>query len=198
MPNTSSSPRVVTFDIETANWFGAGGVNSYDDLKIALIGTHDSLTGEYDSFLVEDLPRLWKMLESTDILVGYNSDHFDIPLLNRYYPGDLTKIKSVDLLKEIYDSLGRRIKLDAVADGTLGKKKSGHGGQSLIWWRDGDVEKVRKYCLKDVELTRQLFDYAMQNKLLKYKELGRVQDVKLTPEKWLDLKPAAMTFTLGI
>lgn len=193
-----SSPRVVTFDIETANWFGHAGVNSYDDLRIAIVCTHDSQTGAYDSFLVEELPRLWQMLETTDILVGFNSDHFDIPLLNRYYPGDLTKIKSVDLLKEIYDSLGRRIKLDSVAEGTLGKKKSGHGGQSLVWWRDGEVERVRKYCIKDVELTRNLFDYAMQNKSLKYKELGRVQEVKLKPEKWLDLKPASMTFTLGI
>ena len=198
MLEINSTPRIVTFDIETANWFGTPGVNSYDDLKIALVGIHDSLTDTYDSFVVEELPRLWQLLESTDILVGYNSDHFDIPLLNRYYPGDLSKIKSVDLLKEIYDSLGRRIKLDAVAEGTLNKKKSGHGGQSIIWWREGEVEKVRSYCLKDVELTRKLFDHALENKALKYKELGRIQEVKLKTDHWLkEEKPAALTFTLG-
>ena len=79
--------RVLTFDIETANWLGDPGVEDYKGLQIALVGTHDSSTGLYDSYLESDFPRLWKTIEETDILVGYNSDHFDIPLLNKYYPG---------------------------------------------------------------------------------------------------------------
>src|SRR5262245_35247613 len=113
--------RVITFDIETANWFGSGA-SEPSELQIALVGTHDSETNAYESFLVPELPRLWKLLEGADVLVGYNSDHFDIPLLNKYFPGDLTKIHSVDLMREIYNTLGRRVRLDAVADGTLGKK----------------------------------------------------------------------------
>ena len=127
--------RIVTFDIETANWLGDGGAKEPADLTLALVCTHMSEGGTYDSFLENDLTRMWAMLENTDMLVGYNSDHFDIPLLNKYYPGDLTRIKSLDLMNEIYKSLGRRLRLDAVAEGTLGKKKSGHGGQSIVWWR---------------------------------------------------------------
>lgn len=188
--------RVITFDIETANWFG-NGASEPSELEIALVGMHDSLTDSYDSFLVPELTRMWKVLEEADLLVGYNSDHFDIPLLNKYYPGDLTKIPNIDLMKEIYDVLGRRIRLDAVADGTLGKKKSGHGGQSLVWWRNGEVEKVRKYCLKDVELTRNLYDHALKNGSLKYRELGSLHEVKLNIEKWHTPKSGAMTYTLG-
>ena len=55
--------------------------------------------------------------------MGYNSNHFDIPLLNKYYPGDLTRIKSIDLLEEIRKSLGRRLRLDSVAEATIGAKK---------------------------------------------------------------------------
>ena len=45
--------------------------------------------------------------EQADILVRIrNGDHFDIPLLNKYYPGDLTKLKSVDLMKEMAKVLG--------------------------------------------------------------------------------------------
>lgn len=188
--------RIVTFDIETANWLGEGRTQPAD-LQIALVGIHDSLTDTYDSFTEPELPKLWKTLEETDLLVGYNSDHFDIPLLNKYYPGDLTKIQSVDLMKEIYDVLGRRMRLDAVADGTLGKKKSGHGGQSLVWWRNGEVEKVRKYCLKDVELTKNLYDFALQNGFLKYRELGSLHEVKLNTSKWNTPQSGAMTYTLG-
>lgn len=188
--------RVVTFDIETANWMGAGR-SEPADLDIALVGIHDSETNSYDSFIASDLNRLWKILEKTDVLVGYNSDHFDIPLLNKYYPGDLTKIKSIDLMKEIYDVLGRRIRLDAVADGTVGKKKSGHGGQSIIWWRNNEVDKVRTYCLKDVELTKDLYEYALKNGGLKYRELGTLHEVKLDTQKWLMPQSSAMTFTMG-
>lgn len=189
--------RIVTFDIETANWFGDGSRSEPADLKIALVGIHDSATNAYDSFLEPELPRLWKILEETDLLIGYNSDHFDIPLLNKYYPGDLKRIPSVDLMREIYNVLGRRVRLDAVADGTLGKKKSGHGGQSLVWWRNGEVEKVRKYCIKDVELTKDLYEYALQNGHLKYRELGGLHEVKLNTSNWHTPKSSAMTYTLG-
>ena len=189
--------RILTFDIETANWFTETGGSDPSTLTIAVVGTHDSVTDQYDCFLEADFPRLWKLLEEVDLLVGFNSDHFDIPLLNKYYPGDLTKIKSVDLLKEVHEKLGRRVRLDAIAEGTLGKNKSGHGGQSLVWWRAGEIDKVKKYCQKDVELTKDLFEYALKNGSLKYKELGRTNEIKLDTSKWLEHSTKPMTFTMG-
>jgi DEAD/DEAH box helicase domain-containing protein len=189
--------RILTFDIETANWFTETGGSDPALLTIAVVGTHDSATDEYNCYVEAEFPRLWKQIEETDVLVGFNSDHFDIPLLNKYFPGDLTKIKSIDLMKEVYEKLGRRIRLDAIADGTLGKKKSGHGGQSLIWWREGKVDKVKKYCEKDVELTKDLFNYALKNNSLKYKELGKTNEVKLDTSKWLERNTKPMTFTMG-
>ena len=56
------------------------------------------------------------------------------PILNKYYAGDLGKIKSVDLLKEVKQVLGRRLKLDNVAEATLGKKKIGNGLEAVKWW----------------------------------------------------------------
>jgi DEAD/DEAH box helicase domain-containing protein len=189
--------RTVVFDIETANWMGDEGVSSAADLSIAIVCIHDSETG-YSSYLERDLPKLWPILERTDILVGYNSDHFDIPLLNKYYPGDLTRIKSLDIMKEVYVTLGRRLRLDAIAEGTLGSKKSGNGGQSLRWWRAGEIDKVREYCLKDVELTKKLFDYALEHGSVKYKELGKTHEVKLDTAQWLAPAASAMTFSLGL
>ena len=190
--------RIITFDIETANWMSDIGTSDPADLTIALVGIHDSETGGYTSYLEPELPHLWKILEHTDLLVGYNSDHFDIPLLNKYYPGDLTRIRSLDLLKEIQDVAGRRLRLDAVADGTLGKKKSGDGAQSIKWWRAGEVDKVRKYCLKDVEITKGVFDYALAKGHIKYRELGKVREIKLDTSKWLNGKSgSALTYTLG-
>ncbi len=185
--------RTVVLDIETANWMGEGR-SEPSHLDIAIVGIHDSETNSYTCFVESELANLWKILEATDILVGYNSDHFDIPLLNKYYPGDLGKLKSVDLMAEIYKKIGRRIRLDAVAEGTLGKRKSdGKGGQSIVWWRNGEVEKVKKYCEKDVELTKELYEYALKNGGLKYRELGLTNEIKLDTSTWLTPNTNAMT-----
>jgi len=189
--------RVITFDIETFGDFGTGA-KVYDNLELTICCIHDSESDTYDSFLKEDLPRLWKILEHTDLLVGYNSDHFDIPILNKYYPGDLTKIRSLDLLKEISAALGRRVRLDSVAEGTLGTKKSGSGLQAIQWWREGNIKKLREYCLKDVEITKKVLDFALANGSLKFKELGIKKEVKLDTSNWLAPATAApLTRTLG-
>ena len=190
--------RVVTFDIETANWMSDIGSSDPADLTIALVCIHDSETDTYSSYLEPELSQMWPILERTDVLVGYNSNHFDIPLLNKYYPGDLTKIKSLDIMQEVHSVIGRRLKLDSIAEGTLGEKKSASGAQSVQWWRAGEVEKVRAYCLKDVEITKKIFDYALKNRSLKYQELGKAREFKLDTSKWLTQSGGAMTFTLGL
>src|SRR3989344_8631018 len=98
--------RKIVFDIETKNFFNDVGKNDPSLLDIALVAIHDSLTDSYSSYLEEDLIKLWPIIEHSDMLIGFNSDHFDIPLLNKYYPGDLTKIKSLDILREIRNSYG--------------------------------------------------------------------------------------------
>src|SRR3989338_413577 len=110
--------RTVVFDIETSNWITDTGSNDPADLSIAIVCVHDSETDSYSSYLESELPKLWEILERTDILIGYNSNHFDIPLLNKYYPGNLPKIKSLDLLGEVKKALGRRLKLDSLAEAT--------------------------------------------------------------------------------
>jgi len=133
--------RKIFFDIETQNIFQDVGSNNPADLSISLLAIYDSSTESYDSFLHTELSRLWPIIESADVLITFNGDHFDIPLLNKYYPGDLTKIKSIDLLKEMQKSAGRRMKLDQIAEGTLGTKKSGHGLDAITWWKNGEIEK---------------------------------------------------------
>lgn len=186
--------NIAVFDIETSNF---EFTPDPADMTISVVGIWDSVSESYVCYEQKEFPALWKKLEGIDILVGYNSDHFDIPLLNKYYPGDLTSIKSVDMMQSIYASLGRRLRLDAVADGTLGEKKIGHGAQAHVWWSQGEYEKVKQYCLKDVELTKKIFDYALKNGHIKYKELGQVREVKLDTSKWLEKKNSAMTQTLG-
>lgn len=188
--------RKITFDIETRNIFSDVNSNDPVDLDISVVCIHDSKTDEYSSFLQEDLPKLWPILEQADMLITFNGDHFDIPLLNKYYSGDLTKIKSLDLLREIKNSLGRRIKLDTIAEATLGVNKSGHGLEAVEWWKTGEIDKIIKYCIEDVKITKKVYDYALQNGKLKYKDMGVIKDIKLNTKDWEKVEENAMTFTL--
>ena len=162
--------RKVVFDIETKNFFNDVGSNDPAKLDIALVAIYDSETDSYSSYLESELGKLWPILERADMLIGFTSEHFDMPLLNKYYPGDLTKIKHLDILKEIKSIYGRRMKLDQLAEGTLGKHKSGHGSEVMDWWKSGDIEKIRNYCIDDVRLTKELYDYARANNKLIFKE----------------------------
>lgn len=188
--------RKITLDIETKNTFNDIGKNDPSLLDISLLSIHDSETDQYTSFLEEDFPKLWPIIESADQLIGYNSDHFDIPLLNRYYAGDLSQIKSLDLLVEIKKTLGRRVKLDQVAEGTLGVKKSGHGLEAIEWWKAGEIDKIKKYCEDDVRLTKEIYDYALKNGKIFYKFMGGIQPVKLDTRTWEKKEETTLNHTL--
>ncbi|HEX7724470.1 MAG TPA: ribonuclease H-like domain-containing protein [Candidatus Paceibacterota bacterium] len=192
--------RIITIDTETQNIFQDVGSNDPTSLDISVVCIHDSgapAGQEFKSFVVNDLKGLWPILESADGLVTWNGEHFDIPLLNKYYPGDLTKIKSIDLMKEIQLVLGRRLKLDSVASATLGTSKSGHGLEAVEWWKKGEVDKIITYCTDDVKLTRELFDFAVKNGHLKFKDIsGGIRQIKLNTAPWMQRNESALTFTL--
>ncbi len=176
--------RKIVFDIETKNTFQEVGSNKARDLDISLLVIYDYKDEKYKTFTEENMADLWPILEETDLLIGYNSDHFDIPLLDKYYPGELTAIASLDLLKEIKKSLGRSIRLDNVAEATIGVGKSGHGLQAIEWWRAGEIDKIEKYCRDDVKVTKDVYEYALKHQKLKYKDLLDVAEIPLDTSDW--------------
>jgi DEAD/DEAH box helicase domain-containing protein len=188
--------KKIVFDIETSNVFQDVASNDPVALDMSVCCIYDYETDKYSSYTKETLNEMWPIFEKADMIIGYNSDHFDIPILNKYYSGDLTKIKSLDLLKEIKNSLGRRLKLDSVAEATLGRNKIGHGLEAIVWWRNGEKDKVIKYCTEDVRITKDVYEYALKNNLLKYKDGSEIKDIKLDTSSWEKKDTSAMTFTL--
>jgi DEAD/DEAH box helicase domain-containing protein len=189
--------RYVVFDLETQNIFSEVGSNDATALDISVGSAYDSETDTYTTVTVDEIHKLWPIIEKADVLVGYNSNHFDIPLLNKYYPGDLTTIKSIDLLEDIRASLGRRLRLDSVAQATVGAKKSADGLQAVRWWREGKIKEVMKYCEQDVKVTKQVFEYARKNGHVKFKDGARNREIVLNTAHWEDLDPeAAMTHSM--
>lgn len=188
--------RYIVFDLETQNIFHDVGSNNPTDLDISVGTFYDSQTDKYTTVTIDELQQIWPLLEQADALVGYNSNHFDIPLLNKYYPGDLTRIKSIDLLEEIRKSLGRRLRLDSVAEATVGAKKSSNGLQAVRWWREGKIAEIKKYCEQDVKVTKKIFDYALKNGHVKFKDGSRKREIPLDTSNWLIKEESSMTHSL--
>ena len=180
--------RKLVFDIETRNFFPDVGSNDPTLLDISVVGLYDYETNKYESFVQEEFGKMWPYFQKADLLVTFTGEHFDIPLLNKYYKkaelGDLAKIRSLDVLKEIKTQYGRRMKLDQIAEGTFGVNKIGHGAEAMVWWRQGEVEKIRRYCLDDVKITKDIYEYAMKNKKLMFKEGPFVKEIKLDTKHW--------------
>lgn len=176
--------RYIVFDLETQNIFQDVGSNDPTALDISVATVYDSINDTYTTVSIDELDQLWTIIEKADALVGYNSNHFDIPLLNKYYPGDLTQIKSIDILEDIKKSFGRRVRLDDIAKATVGAKKNADGLQAVRWWREGKIADIKKYCEQDVRVTNDVFNYARTNGHVKIKDGVRKREIPLDTEHW--------------
>lgn len=188
--------RYIVFDLETQNYFSDVGSNDPAGLDISVACFYDSATDKYTALSIDELSQAWPIIEQADALVGYNSNHFDIPLLNKYYPGDLRTFKSIDILESIKDSLGRRLRLDSVAEATVGAKKSADGLQAVRWWREGKIEEVKKYCTQDVKVTKKVFDYALEHGHVKFKDGSRKREIPIDTSTWVTKNDNGLTHTL--
>lgn len=149
----------VVLDVETQHTFREVGGYDPEKLKISVAGLYDYATDTYQAYTEPELPQLFPILEKASVIIGFNQIDFDLPVLNPYYVGDLTKLPNLDLLKVVEKSLGFRISLDDLAKETLGAKKTGHGLLAIEYFRDGEIQKLKDYCLSDVRLTKELYEY---------------------------------------
>ncbi len=180
--------RKIVFDIETKNIFQDVGSRNPEDLDISIVGLYDYETNSYQSFGQEEFDKMWPYFQKAELLITFNGVYFDIPLLNKYYKkaglGDLNKTRHLDVFKEVKNTSGRWLKLDKIAEGTFGIKKTGDGFDAVKWWREGKVDDIRKYCLMDVKITKDVYEFAIKNKKLIYKEGPFVKEIKLDVKHW--------------
>ena len=161
--------QTLYFDLETQKSADdVGGWKNIGEMKLALGVTYNDLTSRFRTYFEKDVDRLLLDLVMADRVIGYNIDRFDLVVLRPYTDWDLSRIRTFDMLSDIYQKLGFRLKLTDVARATLGIGKSADGLQSLQWWKEGRTELVEQYCRRDVEVTRDLFGFGVHNGHLLY------------------------------
>src|SRR3989344_7700180 len=165
-------PCEVFFDIETKRWFDETGNRKLEDLGVSIVCMYVRPDDKMLSFWEKDFDQMWHYFRRADRIIGFNTLRFDVPVLAPYAPPDFAKLKHFYIYKELKlanDSHGAS--LNAIAKQTLGKAKNDSGENATLYWQLGDAEsltKLEKYCRMDVEITRDVYDFAIANKYLQY------------------------------
>ena len=171
----------LVLDLETKQTFeDVGGHHNSHKLGISLVGVYSYGRDKYRAFREEQLGELRDWLASADLIIGFNSKHFDFTVLQPYYPKfDLSKLPHLDILEEVVYSLGHRLKLETIAQATLGHGKSGDGLDAIRYFQQGDWASLEKYCLDDVRITKEIYDYGLAHGHIWYTSEGEREKIKV-------------------
>ena len=168
--------NVIVIDLETKNTFDDVGNRNPESLDVSVVGLYSYEHNKYGAFYERHFPRVDELLSEAELVVGFNTHGFDFPVLQKYLKTDLSKINSCDMLVDISIALGHTLPLDSIAMATLDEGKIGDGLKAVEYWRTGDLKSLEKYCLKDVEVTRKIFEYGVKNGFVNYHPKTRKKD----------------------
>lgn len=173
--------NTLVLDLETQKTFKDVGGKSYlANLLVSVCGVYNYETKELKAYREEELPELEQILAETDVVVGFNHRQFDMPVLKPYLDRvKLDDFKYVDIMERLQDVIGYRVGLDKVAGATLGTKKSGHGLLAVEYFNDGKWDELIKYCIDDVDITRQIYEFGLENGYVKFKAGWKDYEVKV-------------------
>jgi hypothetical protein len=166
--------RVIVFDIESRLWAedldpkdkehgwellrqGKGGASA-----IALYDTQEEWLYTYDDHESEACAL---HIERADLLVGFNSEGFDVPVMEGLAHRRLRLRRHFDIYSALAAACASRgirtgkgdLTLDRISKQNLGRGKIEHGGNAKELARTGRYGKLFRYCGDDVHLTYDLF-----------------------------------------
>jgi DEAD/DEAH box helicase domain-containing protein len=169
------SRDIIVYDIETKNTFQDIGSRDARKLNTSLIGMYSFNDDEYYSYTEDEFPQFYRKLEECGLVIGFNNKGFDDIVISASFP-EMVKVPSFDILEQVHKALGFRIKLDNIASATLGYGKSGDGLKAVRLYAEGKIEELRQYCLDDVKITKEVYEFAKRNGFLKYADLAGVRE----------------------
>ena len=186
-PAASALPQggdIVVFDLETQ--YLAAEVGGWDNtaaMKVSVAVLWSVKEQSFRQYTEAQVPALIARLKAADLVVGFNHVKFDYGVLAAYPGGEglADATHNLDLLLAVTRSLGRRLKLDSLAQATLNVGKSADGLQAVAWWREGNLSDLLAYCQQDVAVTRDLWEFGKKFGYLLYEDK---QGLMRLPADW--------------
>ncbi len=181
--------KTIVFDLEVQNspdevpggWDNkaALGISS----GVAWISWEGGAGGRYRIFRGERILLLADLLGEAEVIVGFNSLGFDLPLLSSALQSPISMRRhlalQVDLMVMCHKVLGWNPSLDRLALATLGDGKNGHGQHAPILAQEGRWDELHDYNLRDVELTKRLYEFAHEHGYLLIEDGGSTRRIPL-------------------
>lgn len=173
--------KEVFFDVETKKIFSEIDTDNPGDLGVSIVSVYSrdlnddysESNGKMESYWEEEFVNMWPVFQTADRIIGFNSLGFDVPALKPYTNFPFDKLLHFDIMYKFKDIVGHRISLDSLAKETLDKEKIDTGLNAVLYWKKHDkesLEKLKKYCEQDVFITRDVYDFALKNNQLLYKD----------------------------
>lgn len=179
--------NIVYFDLETQRSFGdVGGFSQKAKMGVSVAVTYSTARGTYEIYTESEMDKLGEELVRADLVVGWNHMQFDYPVLQPYVFHTLAEQTiNLDMMLDLENRLGFRLKLDSVASASLGTGKSADGLDALRWWQEhkksgefAPLRKIAEYCAFDVKVTKCVHEYALEHGILKYDDKsGRIAEI---------------------
>jgi DEAD/DEAH box helicase domain-containing protein len=158
----------VVLDVETQKGFGEVDRKKLHLLKVSVACIYDSAADQYLAFEERELSKMEEYLKKADLVVGFNIRDFDFEVIQPYMLTDLKALPLLDILVDFEKVRGHRISLQSVAQATLQSSKSGSGLDAIEHFKEGRMEELKKYCIDDVRITKEIFDYGVKHGKIKF------------------------------
>ncbi len=188
----------LVLDLETKKSFDeVGGYDNIHLMEVSVCGVYSYERDQYRAFRESEFGEMEEWLKKSELVIGFNSKKFDFTVLQPYYKWKLDKLPHLDIMEEIVHALGHRLKLESVAMSTLGSGKSGSGLDALLYYKNQEWDKLSKYCLDDVRVTREVYEYGQKHGQLWYEKSKKKTAIPIRwgiEKKISDILQDAMTF----
>lgn len=171
----------IVLDLETQKTFSEVGRSNLHLMRISIAGIYSYCRNDFLFFTENNILSLLPLLEDSSIIIGFNIKNFDYQVLRPYFNRDIANLPTLDILEEVRVALGYRLKLQDLVTTTLGETKLGNGLDAIRYFRNGEIDKLKKYCQHDIYLTRSLYEYGRKYGQIYYQ--GRFSKQAI-PVRW--------------
>lgn len=156
----------LVLDIETKQTFaelGGKGREFLSKMEMSVACIYSYNKNAYYCFDETQLDELRTLLSDRALLVGFSSNKFDLPILERTLELDLMSYPRFDISDEIESRTGRLIGLSKLAAVNLKINKNGNAVGAPDLYRAGKIQELKDYCQQDVKVTKEIYDLIKKN-----------------------------------
>jgi DEAD/DEAH box helicase domain-containing protein len=159
--------RLLVFDLELCHdpekTEGGWAAARRGDCGMSLGIVYDSTTERPYVYWEHEVEKLAEHLELGDVLITFNGEQFDIPIVEGLLGRQIKLSRHIDLLREIRTATKtmKGYSLGDLGERCLQRTKEGNGKDALRHYDEGNWPTLMAYCCRDVMLTRDLFNYVL-------------------------------------